>query len=157
MHVCKKCLASFPNWVLIDGEQKNLSKRKYCLVCSPFGQHNTVKLHEQRKTSKDKRQYYQTYFRNRLRTLRGKVLEMLGGAVCCECGCDVEKILEINHKNGGGNQDRKRRSALAFYGSLIKGRLDTNDFNVVCRVCNAHHYVRDIIGVNGFSIKFDAV
>ena len=30
----------------INGENKNLGNRKYCLNCSPFGQHNTKKIHE---------------------------------------------------------------------------------------------------------------
>jgi hypothetical protein len=154
MPCCKKCFNTFPNWTSVGGERKNLSRRKYCLNCSPFGLHNTAKLHE---PSKDNKQYYRTYFKSRLKKLRTKVLEELGGAVCCECGCDVEEIIEINHKNGGGNQDRKHRSALAFYGDLLKGRLSMGDFNVMCRICNAHHYVRDIMGVTGFTIKFNAV
>lgn len=35
---CKKCGDTIPNRVYIDGRSHNLSKRKYCLVCSPLGQ-----------------------------------------------------------------------------------------------------------------------
>lgn len=35
---CKKCGNIIPNRVYIDGKCRNLSKRKYCLICSPFGQ-----------------------------------------------------------------------------------------------------------------------
>ena len=41
MPVCRICGKQFPNRVLIDGEMKNINKRKYCLDCSPFGEHNT--------------------------------------------------------------------------------------------------------------------
>lgn len=49
---CKKCGNSFPNRIIIDGNEHSLSKRKYCLECSPFNHHNTKKLNgEKRKSS----------------------------------------------------------------------------------------------------------
>lgn len=42
MKVCKKCGKEFPNRIrLSDGSLKFLSRRKYCLECSPLGLHNT--------------------------------------------------------------------------------------------------------------------
>lgn len=41
---CYKCQSSFPSWVTIDGKSRNLSNRKFCLACSPFGRHNTRDL-----------------------------------------------------------------------------------------------------------------
>ena len=41
MPCCRLCTRPFPNWVTIDGSRRNLSNRKYCLDCSPFGLHNT--------------------------------------------------------------------------------------------------------------------
>lgn len=41
MPTCKFCHQHFPNIVLIDNKPRNLHGRKYCLYCSPFGQHNT--------------------------------------------------------------------------------------------------------------------
>lgn len=38
---CRKCKSYFPTYIKIGGKTKNLSKRKYCLVCSPWGKHNT--------------------------------------------------------------------------------------------------------------------
>jgi hypothetical protein len=43
---CKKCKNSFPRFIEIDGKQRNLSSRKYCLNCSPFGKHNTREIHD---------------------------------------------------------------------------------------------------------------
>lgn len=43
---CVKCKCSFPNRVIINGLARNLCSRKYCLECSPFGEHNTKKIHE---------------------------------------------------------------------------------------------------------------
>lgn len=44
MPICFKCTKSFPNRVKIDGKVKNLSSRKFCLSCSPWGRHNTRDL-----------------------------------------------------------------------------------------------------------------
>jgi 5-methylcytosine-specific restriction endonuclease McrA len=45
MPICQKCEERFPNRMEIEGKIKNLQRRKYCLDCSPFGQHNTKKIH----------------------------------------------------------------------------------------------------------------
>lgn len=44
MPVCKNCKESFPTWVKIDGKKRNLTHRKYCFKCSPWGSHNTRPL-----------------------------------------------------------------------------------------------------------------
>jgi hypothetical protein len=42
--LCENCGARFPFWLRIDGITRNLSNRRYCLGCSPFGLHNTRQL-----------------------------------------------------------------------------------------------------------------
>lgn len=44
MPVCLKCAQPFPNLVVMDGKQRNLCNRKFCLGCSPFGGRNTHDL-----------------------------------------------------------------------------------------------------------------
>lgn len=44
MPQCEKCGGYFPFLVEINGKKRNLKNRKYCLVCSPFGLHNTKNL-----------------------------------------------------------------------------------------------------------------
>jgi hypothetical protein len=39
--LCRKCGKSFPYRIDIDGKRRNLSNRKFCFECSPFGAHNT--------------------------------------------------------------------------------------------------------------------
>jgi hypothetical protein len=46
MPICELCGKSFGNRCEIRGKIHNLSKRKYCLDCSPFGKHNTIKLND---------------------------------------------------------------------------------------------------------------
>ncbi len=41
MPTCRKCQTYFPNRMLIDGKQRHIQNRVFCLNCSPFGaQHN---------------------------------------------------------------------------------------------------------------------
>jgi hypothetical protein len=42
---CLKCNDVIPRTIWVDGKQRNLQRRKYCLSCSPFGNRNTKQLH----------------------------------------------------------------------------------------------------------------
>jgi hypothetical protein len=44
MPTCRNCSNSFPNRIKIDGLTKILSGRRFCLNCSPYGQHNTKQI-----------------------------------------------------------------------------------------------------------------
>jgi len=44
MPVCEKCKNKFPSTMVIDGVRKILNRRKYCLSCSPYKEHNTRRL-----------------------------------------------------------------------------------------------------------------
>lgn len=44
---CSKCGALLRNRLVIDGKLRVLNSRKYCLSCSPWGQHNTKKIEDQ--------------------------------------------------------------------------------------------------------------
>lgn len=44
MPICENCKSSFPIKIKVDGKERNLCSRKYCLTCSPFSLHNTKKL-----------------------------------------------------------------------------------------------------------------
>src|SRR4051794_10587642 len=46
MLTCIKCGKQFPIMARIDGTWRNLCSRQYCLECSPFGRHNTRRIHE---------------------------------------------------------------------------------------------------------------
>ncbi len=44
MPICQYCEKEFPVKIFLEGNKRNLQRRKYCLECSPFGSHNTRKL-----------------------------------------------------------------------------------------------------------------
>lgn len=45
MKFCLKCNQQIKYIVVIDGKERNLQRRKYCLDCSPFKSGNTQKIH----------------------------------------------------------------------------------------------------------------
>lgn len=83
-----------------------------------------------------------------------ELFDLLGGNFCAECGCDIFKALELNHINGGGGKERRENKTLSVSFSKRLKYLKNNpqeikNFNVLCRVCNAHHYLRDIKNIEG--------
>jgi len=43
--ICELCNKQFPITIVIDGKRRNLCSRRYCLECTPFGTHNTIRIH----------------------------------------------------------------------------------------------------------------
>lgn len=96
MPICKKCNGSFPNRILINGKHKVLNRRKYCLICSPFGRHNTIQL----EMSRDKRKRQDDWHKRQIKTRRERkrqFVEMKGGC-CYICGYNkCLKCLSFHH------------------------------------------------------------
>jgi hypothetical protein len=91
-------------------------------------------------------------WREQHQRVREKAIDRLGERQCAECGCDELALLEINHINGGGRAAAKVRSNRQLYRDIANSRVELSDYNVLCRVCNALHYVRDILGVEGHEV-----
>ena len=66
--------------------------------------------------------------------MRQKAVEILGGR-CVKCGNTDIRVLQINHKNGGGRQDRKGRP-YRFYREIVNGKRDREGYDVRCANCN---------------------
>ena len=66
----------------------------------------------------------------------------------CICGCDDLRVLEINHKNGGGRQEYKKFGLTGhrLHRAIVTGKRKVDDLNVRCRVCNAIHDVERRFG-----------
>jgi hypothetical protein len=74
MLVCHNCKIHFPIHVKIDGRDRNLSHRKFCLDCSPFDQHNT-------------------------KDITKLVKEQAGLSTCARCGEDKPVSEFYKHRN----------------------------------------------------------
>lgn len=66
---------------------------------------------------------------------------------CVRCGCDDMRLLEINHKNGGGNTEmQKGKNSNQFYAAILKGERPVDDLELLCKPCNAIHYLETKYG-----------
>ncbi len=127
MPICLKCNSKIPNSMIIDGKLRNLQRRKFCLVCSPFGEHNNKSIlpssSDKKICTSCKKEFPATrkYFyyhssaknilapnciscRNSERTARYKEVKKqcisYKGGKCCKCGYNkCDDALDFHHLN----------------------------------------------------------
>lgn len=130
----------------------------------------TYKNKEARKTYlKEYNKIYQREYRKRLKIegkvriwdrnagvrIRRRALEFLGEVKCSNCGCDIIEILEINHVKGGGVQEHKLKGGIKVWRDIYLGRVPRENYNILCRVCNALEYVERKFGIKKFMVTWD--
>lgn len=149
---CAKCRTNFPNHVVIEGRERNLQRRRYCLKCSPFGVKNTLKLEEAGAAGLcacgTKFKYDRTKGLRRTTCLRcrdqkrrharkAQAVSYMGGK-CSECGYKRSvKALQFHHrdpkKKEFGIGQRMRRSW-----SVVKKEL--KKCVLICANCHAEKH-----------------
>lgn len=89
--------------------------------------------------------------------VRLKILNLIsnGNIKCVQCGCDDIRLLEINHKNGGGGKEIKSKTPSTFYRELYYGKRGTDDLEILCRVCNALDHIERKYGKLPYEIKYN--
>jgi hypothetical protein len=112
MKKCEKCGKEFKLTAEIDGQKKNLQNRKYCLSCSPWGKHNTRKIHikessnivkkckicgKDNKAKKGCKKCYACYQRTRIYNVQKRISGIVGKS-CWLCGYDkCERAIDFHH------------------------------------------------------------
>ena len=91
-------------------------------------------------------------WREQHQRVRERAMDCLGGRRCANCGCNDFSVLEINHINGGGRKALKVKQNRQLYRDIMNDRVDLREYNVLCRICNALHYVEEILGVKGHQV-----
>ena len=95
--------------------------------------------------------------RDHSRAIRRTALLLVssGRLVCNCCGCDRPELLEINHKNGGGNLEfQNGRYSTKFYCDIAALRRPVDDLDLLCKVCNALHALELKYGQLPFSVTW---
>lgn len=99
---CKKCGNHVPIHIQIDGKKRNCKNRKYCLDCSPFGQHNTRQLDKisekglktcpdcQEEHGQKGNRCFRCYFQRRQKQVSAKIQKIVGSS-CWICGYSKTK------------------------------------------------------------------
>lgn len=120
MPTCKKCGSSFRIKIVVDGRERNLKSRRYCLSCSPFGKRG-IEIRDKATTcrtcgkgmSRRGAICNTCISRKRRERIRRKIQEILGSTcVCCGYGSgEKSKVIVFHHVDpsqkrfplGGGN------------------------------------------------------
>lgn len=119
----------------IKNREKILEKTKQ------YYQNNIEKKKEySKKWLENNRESHKEYCKKYGEKTRMTVLNIISGGEphCVRCGCDDVRLLEINHKEGGGNQEYNNGIRL-FYRNIRDGKRKTDDLELLCKICNAHH------------------
>lgn len=75
---------------------------------------------------------------------------------CARCGCDDPRLLEVNHRNGGGREElRQNKGTTQFYRDIAAGRRATNDLELLCKPCNAVHALELKFGALPMRVVWD--
>lgn len=96
---------------------------------------------------------WQKYNKNK----RLRILKKVAGndpLKCKRCGCDKVEVLEINHINGGGNQETKNKKN-EFDKTILNGTRRTDDLEILCKICNNLHYIEMKFGELPFEIFWE--
>lgn len=160
MPTCLKCEQSFPNYVTIEGIKRNISKRRFCLTCSPFGCNNRKDLLAYSKEGKTccgcqqfKKwdEFYKPYgkrnkthsyckacqsfkTRERFRIFKQKCVDYKGGK-CIRCGYNKYiGALEFHHKDPKEKDFLLSKVKNSAFNDRIKRELDKCD--ILCSNCH---------------------
>lgn len=108
---------------------------------------------------KNRIEWFKERDKNKTSKLRLKVLNKISNnnIKCVNCGCNIVKIIEINHINGGGAFERYKiykNDPRRFYRDILHGRRTCEDLDLRCKVCNILYDVETRLKVTGFKIFF---
>lgn len=129
-------------------EERNPEKRKRWW--NAYYKKNRVKLLQNsandRKKNREKIKKRMKNYTKKVRiAVRLKLFEILGGTKCIKCKNEDARVLQFDHKNGGGRKDRKKLgdASIKFYNYYVdhpksaKSRLQ-----VLCANCHVIKTIR---------------
>lgn len=130
MATCKKCGSHIPKKLVVAGKQRNLQRRKYCLVCSPFGRHNTSRYDPNNRYNSEKEKVYQ--YRLRIR----EQLFAYKGSKCAICGYDKHCLsaYAYHHRN---QADKSFTISLNWNKGLEAVKKEADKCELLCCRCHA--------------------
>jgi len=164
MRKCLKCQNQIPNLIWIDGKKRNLKNRKYCFECSPFGQHNTRKIHDPNLANSPnyecrvcKKNYVGGHGQCKgicsscrasesRRNKKSSLIQYKGGK-CIICGYNkCQQVLQFHHKDPSIKEFALANSKTMDYEKL---KLEVDKCILVCANCHGEIHA-GLIDLNKF-------
>lgn len=151
MPVCKKCSVKFPNKAIVDGKQRDLRRRSYCLTCSPFASNKGHQLKATKHNDKiceicerifpwNKNNVCSSCRRKYLRYCqKKKAVELLGGKCVC-CGETDFWVLTFHHEDPAN----KSLEMAAAFGTVSWEEIEKEVEKCVllCVGCHLKHHLK---------------
>jgi hypothetical protein len=115
-------------------------------LCAQAAQRQHI-WHQQQKQKPDYREKLNIRRHTYTSKCRLRALNLItrgGPLICAHCGCDDLRLIEINHRNGGGVKERRvggNFTGINFYAAIVNRTRTTEDLELTCRLCNARHYL----------------
>ena len=173
MPICPKCNKYFGFRIRVDNKIRNLSKRKFCLECSPFNHHNTRNINKvspvvlgkktcpKCKIEKNSDEFYvrrngndfSAYCKqcnrkealDRIRLLKQKCIEYKNGK-CENCGYNnYIGALEFHHINPDEKDFAISNLNITLFNDKIKKELDK--CKLLCSNCHREEHHRILMGM----------
>jgi hypothetical protein len=142
MKKCEACGREFPAKLLIEGRVRSLYRRRFCLDCSPFGEHNTSKNPVGPDADADsvrKRRRVDSwvrYLRKRRRTQKERLVALRGGK-CEDCGYAASiAALEFHHRDA----ETKDFGIGNMNGSLARLIAEADKCDLLCANCHRRRH-----------------
>lgn len=161
MPVCKKCQIRFKCRIVLDGVERNFAARKYCLACSPFGKHNTMKMEHlpQPNTCKSCGKEYVklTYRTNTLgickqcyRTIRRKNTKQLlvdyKGGCCEQCGYSrCTAALDFHHQDPSKKDFTISKVSCFSSESIQRLKEEVDKCSLLCSNCHRELHSTNLV------------
>jgi hypothetical protein len=133
--------------MVIDGKMRSLYRRRFCLECSPFGDHNTSKVplglrstEEAAKARRDRRrEQFRRSLRKRRRRRKADLVAAYGGR-CVDCGYSTcPEALQFHHRD----PSTKDFGLGHFNGSLARLIAEAAKCDLVCANCHRVRHARE--------------
>jgi hypothetical protein len=136
-------------------EKKKAARKKYYENHKDLCKEKVKIWHDNNVDSINK--YHREYNKNRYNKFRIAVFNLLSNnnPHCVRCNCDDIRLLEINHKNGGGKKEI--RNSIKFYNDILSEIRKTDDIELLCKVCNSWHYLELKYGELPYKISYDKI
>lgn len=152
-YICRNCGAT-----LTDIKPYKFRDQRYlCDACHQKLNHASYLRYRPKTLARDKERYYgakegspvaPSALIRKLKVLRaivaGGLSDVTGREIvrCDNCGCDDIFFLEINHRNGGGTDERRTLGRnITLCQAVLKGR-QVQDLNILCGPCNRLEYLK---------------
>lgn len=161
MPICKKCSKNFPNKYRKDGKTYNFQRRKYCIECSPYGAHNTLKLENISCLTSDrickicgknfisKRRHICDSCNNKKQRQRKKDFIMsLVGYHCWRCGYGGDKkyeaLLDMHHIDDTNKKFQLTKDVIATksHEDIIN---EAKKCVLLCNRCHMEYHYTDLV------------